>query len=108
MKDVVCFSGVAEKVYYAKRFPYGVRVDVCNNGLVYPLFESGDFDWGCNNRYSFCFAKAILFDAAGPNIANTYADDFNDDFISRMPERGFVLPYKAITEWLELDKGVRV
>lgn len=100
MKDAVCFSEVAEKVYYAKRFPYGVRVDVCNNGLVYPLFESGDFDWGCNNRYSLNLSRAILEDFAGEGTADSCGADFNKDFISCLPTAGFSLPGEAIAEWL--------
>jgi hypothetical protein len=104
------FAKVTGKRYQVDRWLYGatVKVGFDRNPESYFLNGCDEFDWGQCNHGSHELAKTILFDAAGPNIANTYADDFNDDFISRMPERGFVLPYKAITEWLELDKGVRV
>lgn len=99
MKENVCVPRVDKRVYYAQRLPFGVQVNVADNGFFYPL-GVGDFDWGCNGRYSLNLSKAILTDFVGEEISDACAKDFNRDFISCMPTAGFSLPGEAIAEWL--------
>lgn len=93
------------KEYHARRFLYGVVVDVCGNGYAYPLPNNADIDWGHGTRYSYNLAKVILNDFTGQAITDDYARKFDEDFISCMPMQGFTLPGRAIEEWLE-EKGV--
>ncbi len=99
MEESACSLETAKKVYHARRFLYGARVDVHGNGFIYPL-SADDFDWGCNGRYSLNLSKAILTDFVGEEIADASAEDFNRDFISCMPTAEFTLPGEAIAEWL--------
>ncbi len=97
-------SAVRAKVYSGRRFMYGVNVSVVGDGYMYPLSNEGGIDWGQGTRYSKKLAHVILMDFAGQAVADTYACDFDDDFISCMPMQGFSLPGEAIKEWLE-EKG---